>query len=1161
MEQTFGEPVRNLSGDDPTAVLPDRESGPPTRTAASVAGPDTPRRRGPLPALADRVPDLVASYLAFVAVFCAVTALIPPLRAPLTWLQTAIEVVSVEAPPNLATAAFLGILAAAVRRRMIAAWWVLVIYLVLSRLFSWLSIYVETDAPTPVEVSFGGGVDVLLRVAFGVLWLAVLLIARDRFTAHTQPGSGRRALAWWLGLLVLGILVGFGLLMIFPGSLPTAADRIGWAVIYVLGGLGDPFLAGAEGTGPVFITFLCGLFGAVALLVGAYVLFRPRRDRRRLGPDDEQRIRVLLDRYGDADSLGYFATRRDKAAIFSTTGKSAVTFRVVSGVSLASGDPIGDSEAWPGAIQAWIDEARYFGWIPAVMGAGERAARAYVAAGLSAIELGDEAVIDVREFSLDGRSMRVVRQAVSRVERAGYRARVRRHAELSPEEMAAVVARADGWRDTETERGFSMALGRLGDPADGNCVLVECLDRDGELRALLSFVPWGAHGLSLDLMRRDRTVDNGVTEFMVASLVERARTLGVDRLSLNFAMFRAAFEGGERIGAGPVMRLWRGFLVLGSRWWQLESLYRANAKYQPTWVPRFLCFPAARDLPRIGLASGVAEGFVQVPGGGAAKGLAVGAGGAAAAGASTVVNGGAVATEGAPAAAAQPAVAGDGNAVEGRIAAMRAALPEQARVRHVKYERLVAAGVDPYPVGHPRTATAAEVRARFGHLTPDAATGETVSVTGRVVRLRILGGVCFAVLRDGTGDLQAMLEVDRIGRDSQRAWRRDVDLGDHVGVTGEVVTSRRGELSVTVQEWAITAKCLRPLPDKRRGLSDPEARVRQRYLDLVVNADARRMLRLRSDAVRAVREYLTGRGYLEVETPMLQPVHGGANARPFITHINAYDMRLYLRIAPELYLKRLMVGGTERVFELNRNFRNEGADATHNPEFTMLEAYEAYGDYDTMQRLMEEMIQGAARAALGGTVIAYEGVEYDIGGPWRSITVNDAISQALGEEITADTTVEQLRAYCERLDINYDPAWGRGAVVLELYEHLVEDRTLAPTFYRDFPTDVSPLTRQHRVDPRLAERWDLVCFGAEIGTAYSELVDPVEQRRRLTEQSLLAAGGDAEAMELDEEFLTALEYAMPPSGGLGMGVDRMIMMLTGRNIRETVLFPIVRPGS
>jgi lysyl-tRNA synthetase class 2 len=272
-------------------------------------------------------------------------------------------------------------------------------------------------------------------------------------------------------------------------------------------------------------------------------------------------------------------------------------------------------------------------------------------------------------------------------------------------------------------------------------------------------------------------------------------------------------------------------------------------------------------------------------------------------------------------------------------------------------------------------------------------------------------------------------------------------------------------------------------------------------------------------------------------------------------------MRLYLRIAPELYLKRLLVGGAEKVFELNRNFRNEGADATHNPEFTMLEAYQAYGDYDSMQVLIREMIQNAALAALGSTVLRYHGVEYDIGGEWRSVTVNEALSQALGEPVTADSEIEELRRHCDCLDIGYDPTWGRGAVLLELYDHLVESRTLAPTFYRDFPTDVSPLTRQHRADPRLAERWDLVCFGAEIGTAYSELVDPVEQRRRLTEQSLLAAGGDAEAMELDEDFLTALEYAMPPSGGLGMGVDRMVMMLTGRSIRETVLFPLVRPGS
>ncbi|GAA4800574.1 bifunctional lysylphosphatidylglycerol synthetase/lysine--tRNA ligase LysX [Actinomycetospora chlora] len=1122
----------------------------PPATGSRAPAPTAPHRDGPAapPAgrsatarFADRVPDLLAGYLAFVAVFCAVTAIVPPLRAPLAWLRTAIEVVSVEAPPSLATATFLAILASALRRRMRAAWWFAVAYVVLGRVLGGVELTVDTEAEDPVTLVVGGTAT-WLRLAFGVLALAILLVARSRFTARTQRHSGWRALGTYLALAVAGTLLGWGLLALFPGTLQSSLDRLGWALTYVLGGLGDPGTVGVDGAGPRAITFLCGLFGALAVLAAAYVLFRPRLDRRRLDPTDEQRLRVLLDQYGDDDSLGYFATRRDKAAVFSRSAKSAVTFRVVSGVSLASGDPIGDPEAWPGAIEVWLDEARRYGWLPAVMGASERGARAYAGAGLSVVELGDEAVLDVRAFSVEGRSMRVVRQAVGRVERAGHTVRIRRHADLSPEEMKEVVERADAWRDTDAERGFSMALSRLGDPADGQCVLVECFDASGALRALLSFVPWGRHGLSLDLMRRDRTAENGLTEFMVASLAEQARTLGVDRLSLNFAMFRAAFEQGERIGAGPVVRLWRRLLVLGSRWWQLESLYRANAKYQPTWTPRYLCYRAARDLPRLGLAAAAAEGFVTTPS------------------LRTLQRRG-LAGEGGPAVVLPPPSPVEAeDPVAAQLAARHAGLPEQVRVRYAKYERMLAAGVDPYPVGHPRTAGLAEIGERFRHLDADAATGERVAVTGRVVRVRDFGGLCFAVLQEGDTQLQVMLAADRLGRDGVRDWARQVDLGDHVGVTGEVGTSRRGELSVLATAWTITAKCLRPLPDKRRGLADPEARVRQRYLDLVVNGGARRMLRQRSDAVHAVREHLSARGYLEVETPMLQPVHGGANARPFTTHINAYDMRLYLRIAPELYLKRLMVGGAEKVFELNRNFRNEGADATHNPEFTMLEAYEAYGDYDTMQTMVQDMIQQAARAALGGTVVVHEGREYDLGGTWRATTVNAAISDALGEEVTADTSIEELRRHCDRIAIPYDPDWGRGAVVLELYEHLVEDRTLEPTFYRDFPTDVSPLTRQHRDDPRLAERWDLVCFGAEIGTAYSELVDPVEQRKRLTEQSLLAAGGDAEAMELDEDFLLALEYAMPPSGGLGMGVDRMVMMLTGSTIRESVLFPIVRPG-
>jgi lysyl-tRNA synthetase class 2 len=304
------------------------------------------------------------------------------------------------------------------------------------------------------------------------------------------------------------------------------------------------------------------------------------------------------------------------------------------------------------------------------------------------------------------------------------------------------------------------------------------------------------------------------------------------------------------------------------------------------------------------------------------------------------------------------------------------------------------------------------------------------------------------------------------------------------------------------------------------------------------------------------------RGFIEVETPVLTATHGGANARPFITHYNTYNVQVYLRIALELYLKRLVVGGIEKVFEIGRNFRNEGADATHNPEFSMLEAYETYGDYNTIGDLTQSLVQGAAVAAFGSTVIRRsDGNEYDVGGSWKSMTVHEAISRALGEEVTVDTPASTLRALCEKADVPLQPSWNAGQVVLEMYERLVEKQTVEPTFYRDFPVEVSPLTRQHRTEPRLAERWDLVAFGAELGTGYSELVDPVVQRERLTAQSLLASGGDPEAMELDEDFLRALEYAMPPTGGMGMGIDRLMIMLTGESIRETFLFPFVRPGS
>ncbi|MDQ1674978.1 MAG: lysyl-tRNA synthetase, class [Actinomycetota bacterium] len=486
-------------------------------------------------------------------------------------------------------------------------------------------------------------------------------------------------------------------------------------------------------------------------------------------------------------------------------------------------------------------------------------------------------------------------------------------------------------------------------------------------------------------------------------------------------------------------------------------------------------------------------------------------------------------------------------------------VPEQVRVRREKLARLRAAGVDPYPLGFPRTATVAELRSRYAELGPDARTGERVGVAGRVMLSRVGGKLCFATLRDGTGELQVMLSLDELGEDSLAAWKADVDLGDHVGVEGEVVTSRRGELSVLADRWAITAKALRPLPDKHHGLSDPEARVRMRYVDFIVNDEAREVIRDRAAVLKSVRSTLDRNGYLEVETPQLQLLHGGAAARPFTTHLNAFDQPMYLRIAIELYLKRMVVGGFERVYEIGRNFRNEGVDATHSPEFTMLEAYQAYGDYDTMADLTRELVLDAARA-LGRTVVPDgHGGQIDLEAPWRHLPVHEAVAEAVGEEVDVTTPVETLRKLADRHDVAVQPGWGAGDIVLELFEKVVEHTLMHPTFVKDYPAEVRPLARPHRSVPGLAEAWDLIVGGVELAPAYSELSDPVEQRRRLVEQSLKAAGGDPEAMQLDEDFLRALEYGMPPTGGMGLGIDRLVMLLTGKSIRETIAFPLLKP--
>jgi lysyl-tRNA synthetase class 2 len=487
-------------------------------------------------------------------------------------------------------------------------------------------------------------------------------------------------------------------------------------------------------------------------------------------------------------------------------------------------------------------------------------------------------------------------------------------------------------------------------------------------------------------------------------------------------------------------------------------------------------------------------------------------------------------------------------------------LPEQLRVRREKRARLLADGIDPYPVELPRTHTLGQIREGYSDLAPDTATGDVVGVTGRIIFLRNTGKLCFATLQEGDGtELQAMLSLNKVGETSLSEWKSTVDIGDHVFVHGEVITSRRGELSVLADEWRMAAKALRPLPVAHKDLNE-ETRIRQRYVDLIVRPQARETVRIRAGVNRSLRDSFDRRGFLEVETPMLQTMHGGATARPFVTQSNAMGMDLYLRIAPELFLKRAVVGGIEKVFEINRNFRNEGSDSSHSPEFAMLEFYAAYETYDTMAVLTRELVQEAARSVFGTQVVTLaDGEEYDLSGEWTTLSMYPSLSAALGEEITPETPADLLHKHAKDRGLELDPKLTHGKLVEELWEHLVGDHLHEPTFVRDFPVETSPLTRQHRSIPGVAEKWDLYVRGFELATGYSELVDPVVERQRLVEQAALRDTGDDEAMRLDEDFLRALEYGMPPSGGVGMGIDRLLMALTGLGIRETILFPLVRP--
>lgn len=1098
----------------------------------------------------DRWPDLFASGFLVATLVNLVVTLVPRWHHFFSREYDVISMLTIPIVPGLVYTALLLVMAAALRRRLRVAWWLMVIWwLLLPELGRLLSVI----SGEPNITSWQYVVQVI-----GLLLMAAVTVlafrARNQFTARRVPGNAATALVVFLLGGVLMLAIGTALTLRFGNTdNPVAAG--GHVFGSMLGDVGR--LPTADDIhSPFWVRFIVGLIGAIVVLGAAYLLFRPPRNLHFLSAADEARVRTLLRDYGDNDSLGYFATRRDKSVVWDTgdaaSARAGVSYRAIGSVSLASGNPVGDPERWPEAIEAWRLHARSVGLSVAVMGAGEAGAAAYTESGLTAWEIGDEAILDVRSFSLSGPGMKPVRQSVSRLQRRGYTTRVLRHSELSAADFDTLSTDAASWRgDGGDERGFSMALGRLADPLDGDCVMIQARDADDRLRGFLSFVPWGRNGLSLDLMRRDPSADNGLIELMVSSLAERSAQFGVSRVSLNFAMFREAFERGSEIGAGPIAKLWRQALQVASKNWQLESLYRSNAKYLPSWQPRFICFEYTSDLPRVGTATGSAEGFLTRPSLGSL-----------------------LRRRGETPEALDTGTEGYAGEVLALMPPQRdllaealstQKLPEQMRIRRDKALRLKERGIEPYPVSAPRSHTLAEVRALAGELPPDSWTGQTVSVTGRVLLKRKLGGIGFATLRDGSGDLQVLVSRRDVGPELFDLWRNDIDLGDHISVTGEVITTRTGELSVAATSLLLTSKSLRPLPDKHKGLTDPEARVRMRYVDLIIRPEARNVAYARATVVRSIRDSLAKRGFTEVETPILQLIHGGANARPFETHINAYDLDLYLRIATELHLKRLIVGGMEQVFELGRQFRNEGADFKHNPEFTSMEVYQTYGDYNSMRVLTQEIIQEAAVAVYGSPIARRADgpdgkiVEYDLSGDWPVKSICQAVSEKLGEEITADTPHAVLLKQAERigLDLDADISWG--PLLEEIYGELCEATTTTPVFYTDFPKENAPLTRTHRTDPRLAEKWDLVIFAAEQGTAYSELVDPMDQRARLVAQSLLAAAGDPEAMQVDEDFLEALEYGMPPTGGMGMGIDRLVMNLTGLSIRDTILFPLVRP--
>ncbi len=1079
-------------------------------------------------------PDRGARALTAVYAFSTVVALVTWLLGHWgnpgpNWLELLVTLVNVPLSHSVASIALLALISRALLGRKRIA---LVVVAVTQVFGMYLGLAVLTSWPTsPLlrgwrhEHALYAWLDIA-ALPLGAVILVFLWKIRTAFSGRVRPGSWWRALTVAaLGLATTALVTAGVLSLVAPPRVVRSPDVFLAVLTRALGETGRD-LREDLAVVPSWVPSITAALLTLTMLASVTVFLRYAKDVTRWSPQREARIRRLIRLFGDADSLAYFATRRDKSSVFSPDGRAVVTYQVSSGVSVASGDPIGDPASWPAAVRAWKEDAIRYGWIPAVLAASSTGARCYAREGLSVTALGDEAVLETRTFSLAGREMAAVRRSAQHARRAGLTVHIAYQEDLDDADLDRLRSAADHWRHGDTERGFSMALNRFADRSDPRVLFVMARDAGEGLVGVLSFVPWGTAGLSLDTMRRSPSAPQGVTEFMVSELMAAAPSLGVARVSLNFCLFRRVYEQAEDFGASTFTRLNSSFLGVLDRFWQLGRLYRANRQYHPRWDPRFVCYDDRVGLPQILVALGSVEGFLP------RLGLTRPA-----------------ASHLTPAELAQVLAADDEPLPQPTGTERR--LPEQLRIRREHLAALARRPVPPYTPGRLTGVLTVPESIQAGG--GDGA--ESITVSGRMRAVRDHGRVVFADLVGGGASLQLLLGPDHLPPDEIRAFRRLADPGDIVAVAGRRGRSRNGTPSLLVEKWVVLAKALHPVPFS--GLTDPQSRARRRSTDLIVNPAEIGPIRQRGAVLRALRRTLDDRGFLEVETPILQPVHGGASARPFRTRINAYQTDLYLRIAPELYLKRLVVAGLGPIYEIGRNFRNEGADATHNPEFTSLEAYQPGADYTVMRELTEDAIRSAAAA-----VVHAPGTRgwAPPPGPWPAITVLDAVSRAVGQPVSPTTDIALLRDLARRHHIRLTARTdGPGAVLEALYAALVEPATTEPTFYVDFPQETSPLAAAHRITEGLAERWDLVIDGMEVATGYSELTDPVEQRRRLTLQSVRAAAGDPEAMELDEDFLYALETGMPPTGGVGIGVDRLLMVLTGHTIRSTLTFPFVKP--